>query len=152
MPTFLLKTWSMPADVDHACDYALVDIWPSTARQLLARHEAFAAMRARDAQLYEVSYWDYSPQFFSCADMPEEWARRADREETIQLPGGPPLEDGYALSYAYGQLIVRQEEICWTVRPRHMDVAVTTARILIEQLRRISETPEEPEGKDSDED
>ena len=152
MPTFLLNTWSMPADVDHERDYALVDIWPSTARQLLVRYEAFAALRARDAQLHEVSYWDYLPRFFSWAEMPEAWARRADREATIQLPGAPPLEDGSALSYERGQLIVRQEEICWTVRPRHMDVTVTTAGIPIEQLRRIGETPEEPEGQDSDED
>ena len=77
--------------------------------------------------------------------MPETWARRADREATIPLPGAPPLDDGYALSYACGRLIVRQEEICWTVRPRHLEVAVTTAGIPIEQLRRISDTPEAPD-------
>ena len=66
MKCFLLMTWQSEEDSNQAA-YALVGIDANKAKDILAKKELFQMARAKDQELYQLSFWDRRCYFYNMA-------------------------------------------------------------------------------------
>ncbi len=135
----LISTLTTDQDLDLNCDYAFVDLTTELAQVALRRISAFNAHKATDADLLEIYFWDYHPEYFS------PWNDlRADEADALAaiLDGVPALStdvqsapsnfevpEGVLTRMEFCQMIVREDAIAFIAIPKHTDCYVSTAEI-----------------------
>lgn len=107
-------------------------------KRVLSGHALFEEAWKNDTRLYEMSFWDYSLDWF---DRPQSWA-----EDLGENPF--PGEDEFAIverdklfssdslkRVTCEQMHVTKDEVRWASAPKHGSVYITTARVPIEVFK-----------------
>ena len=117
----------------------VIKITPDYAKRLLARLESFLSVKALDGSLWEMYFWDSSGDYYGV-----DWEKTVEEydEEGREIvvpdfdaPGRTEVD----------QLIVREEELCWTAMPKHGEVYIITDPIKWHEIRQIAF--EKPRGE-----
>jgi hypothetical protein len=124
----------------------------ATLERALARRRIFHQSQLQDDDLYEMLFWDNSPDFFalySDPDSDESLDEEESLEDTLRDHTGQPLEwakdlhrmsedttlpDAYLRGVECTRMRVDAHGIAWTCYPKHLDVTVRTSTIPWELL------------------
>lgn len=134
---FVLKTeLGMASDIidwmpeEEEC--FVIDITPEYAKLLLGRLEIFKTAAAADKDLWEMYFWDASGDYYGVDwDETEEKQDEEGREIVV-----PDLEEPGRTEV--NQVIIREEEVCWTAMPKHSSVYVLTAPLYWREIRQVA--------------
>lgn len=101
------------------CDYFVVEVSPSYARLLLDRLALLEAAKVKDADAYELWFWDATGDYFD---------------------GDPDAHSDSAVPSRTecNQLVVREAAVWWFAYPKHADVQLLTDPVSINDLRAIA--------------
>jgi hypothetical protein len=143
-------------------EWALVILDASLLERALARRRIFRQSQQQDDELYDMFFWDDSPDFFALSpdpdpdhtmdedesledtlrdhtDQPLEWAHDLHRmREDTTIP------DVYLRAVECARMRVDAHGIAWIAYPKHLDVTVRTGTIpweLIEGQRLFAPPP-----------
>jgi hypothetical protein len=141
----VLKVWSSSPDYSGGCDYAVVEFSVELAKLTIRRINVLNEQKALDPPLYEMYYWDSSPEYFS------PWVDRAsqagqvqesgvnleemlenlevDTKETVLAPSHFQVPESQIVVVECSQMVVRDDAIAFSGLLRHTDIHVTTAEI-----------------------
>ena len=129
-------------------EWALVNLNASLLERALARRRIFLQSQAQDDQLYDMFFWDNTPDFFSLYPDPDtDHPRDEDEslEDTLRDHTGQPIEwaendlyrmsdetaipDAYLSAVERTRMRVDADGIAWTGYPKHLDADVITSTI-----------------------
>lgn len=159
MTKLLLKTTSNDEMYDADIKAAYVQISQEQARKIIDRIELFRLAKSLDKDLWEMYFWDYSVSFLDkvwadpAADDYGDLVVEAEEieaeienlcqdlgnKEFLQLAQDYQLDfDKAATRTECDQMIVREDEVCWTAIPRHTSIYITTGRLSLTDLQAIA--------------
>jgi len=140
----------------HDIEWAFVTLDAPLLERALARRRIFLHAQAQDEELYEMFFWDNTPDFFSLSPDPDT-DQPMDEEESLEDAlrdhTGQPIAWAYdlhrmsdetAIPDAYLRAIERTcmrvdaHGIAWVCEPKHLDGHVRTSTIpweIIEEQR-----------------
>jgi hypothetical protein len=138
-------------------EWAFVTLDAPLLEQALARRRIFLQAQAQDNQLYEMYWWDNTPDFFSLYPHPDTDTPIEEDdslEDTLRDHTGEPIDwtsadfhrmrdkttisDAYLRAVECTRMRVDAHGIAWTGHPKHLDANVRTSTIpweLIEEQR-----------------
>jgi hypothetical protein len=143
-------------------EWALVTLDAPLLERALARRQIFRQSQRQDDELYEMYFWDTSPDFFALAPDPapdHTMDEDESLENTLRDHTGQPIEwakdlhclsdetsipDVYLRAVECARMRVDARGIAWTCYPKHLDVAVRTGTIpweLLESQRLFAPPP-----------
>lgn len=136
------------------CSYALVDIDKKRARFLLDSIQQVQEQKAKNDQLYRISYWSYIARYFSPSgdasgtDEDQQVSPEVTEQlealvpgmdgEYVEVPETFELPEGAEARTEIDMLNVYEDAIGFTCSPKHTDVAIDTERIPMSLLRKIA--------------
>ena len=153
--TIVLETHSTDPDFNGDCDYAVMRLTPGLMEQVRRRVEVARQAGQQDDDLYELSFWGGTAEFYGC-ELPEacqeavaaakgtgadqaaqDWLTGLEANGHALMPPAVDLAACQAQRTECCQMIVRcsplssnpPHEIAWTASPKHSDVYVTTGEL-----------------------
>jgi hypothetical protein len=152
----VLRVWSTNPDCSTGCDYAVVEIGQELVKRMLRRLNVLREQKTIDPSIFEIYYWDYSPQYFSpwvnrpaqpqefevaCCELEKTLDElQVDTCEVVSVPVDFCVPDSQIAAVECAQMIVREESIAFTAIPKHADICLTTAEISKQVLESILRT------------
>ncbi len=120
------KVWSSDED-SCGVAWAILEIDPEQARQMLCRMDVAGVQKAGDNSLYSLTFWDGRPTFVHYAGLPEELADQVEREEVVIL--AYPLEvSAEAIERVECvQMVATPEDCYWEAFIKHTSIRLETA-------------------------
>jgi hypothetical protein len=133
-------------------EWALVTLDAPLQERALARGQLFRQSQRQDDELYEMFFWDTSPDFFARYPDPEPnqpMDEDESFEDTLRDHTGQPiawaedlhrmrenttLPDTYLRGVECTRMRVDARGIAWTCYPKHLDITVRTSTIPWELL------------------
>jgi hypothetical protein len=159
----ILKCTSPECSPDDI-EWAFVTLNAPLLERALARRQIFRQSQRQDDDLYDMYFWDTSPDFFALYPDPEP-NQPMDEEElfedALRDHTGQPIEwandlhrmsedttlpDAYLRGVECTRMRVDAHGIAWTCYPKHLDVTVRTSTIpweLLESQRLFALPPSE---------
>jgi hypothetical protein len=110
----------------------VIEITPEYAKLLVSRLAIFMTARAADRDLWEMYFYDYSGEYYGI-----DWGETGDKLDEEGREIVVPRLDAPG-STEVNQIIIREEEVCWTAMPKHSSVYVLTAPIEWNEIRQIA--------------
>lgn len=102
-------------EVPSDCATFMVDIDQDYAKLLLGRVKALRELRKTDSEAYEIYFWDDAGIYMGETD-----------------DGKPDMG-----RVEVGQVIVRENNVCWTAVPKHTDSYIMTDNVEVGTLESI---------------
>lgn len=135
----ILECSSSDENYNGGCDYALVDLTPELARNLLSKHHAFMRLH-KQTKAYEAYWWDCSATFFSPYPMfeeepkPEETARvelelQPMQDGYLEVPDDFRLGENMEARTDCDQMCVREDGVWWFCHPKNDGAHITTPTV-----------------------
>jgi hypothetical protein len=139
----LMSTHSNNEYYNGDCDYAVVNLTPEFAREILNRVALADEIRGRDEQLSAISFYEFRPEYCSCCDEINEVVSGAkDNELTDGVYEADSLvipesrmqrtESGRLVIYSGSGLIL------FAATPKHTDCEIETAYLEMDLLKNIA--------------
>jgi hypothetical protein len=133
------NTTSSHEEYNGDCDYAVIEMNDAIKERILAFHKLFLEARAKCDSLYEMYFWDYTPDFYNCTLVDGGNTPWMDRVQTDEFAVERSIDLSHAKdarqSVECEQLIIREDDFCWTAIPKHSSIYVTTKSFKYEQLK-----------------
>ena len=134
-------------------EWAFVTLDAPLLERALARRRIFLQSQTQDEQLYEMFFWDNTPDFFSLYPDPDTiqpMDEDESLEDTLRDDTGQPIEwaskdlhrvsdeaaipDAYLRGVECTRMRVDENGIAWVCHPKHLDADVRTSTIHWELL------------------
>jgi hypothetical protein len=152
----LIVKSSSPEFSPDDLEWAFVNLDAPLLERALARRRIFLQAQAQDDQLYEMYWWDNSPNFFALyPDMDTDQSiEEASLEDKLCNDMGQPIEllyedlyrvseetaipDVYLRAVECARMRVDTYGIAWVCHPKHLDAGIRTSTIpweVIEEQR-----------------
>jgi len=142
MPDFILKTNSSMPDADVGCRAAVVTVNKKLMAVILQRAAIFKAAKKKDKSLFELQFWDSSPDYLSDMGVdaiPEEYKATLDQEGGVKMKSAwrndTLIEDCFQRTEV-DLMSVREDAVSWSAMPKHCDVRVETEELRYDVLKR----------------
>ncbi len=112
--------------------YALVVLTQELVRYILSLRKTFLALKAQEAGLYEVSFWDPRLAYYRWFDDDEAGVPGAC-DRYAEAPEGftPPAEEERS---ECDRLVLREDGFYWTCYPKNFSVSIDTVELPYELL------------------
>lgn len=135
--------------------YATVRLTPEYCQLLLMRVERLQQLKRIESQdLIEMYYWSSAPTWYGTntfRDIPDavadrwsdltdrfdDWLEREPLQGLLLLDGDHQLPEECECRVEISQLVVRDDEVCWTGSPKHTDYYVTTNSVPVGLLHNL---------------
>jgi hypothetical protein len=147
-------------------EWAYVTLDAAFLERALARRRSFLQSQAQDKHLYEMYWWDDTPDFFALypdLDTDQPLDEDESLEDTLRDHTGQPTEwatkdihrvsdktaipDEYLRAMECTQMRVDEHGIAWTCHPKYLDADVRTSTIPWELLERQRFFAPQPQGR-----
>ena len=134
MKSLILGTSSSDPEWSGGCDFAIIEMNIKLRSTIFSRKSTFVKIRAADTDLYEMYFWDYTPEFFSPYldedDFSDEFEKIVLSTDGIwEKPENLIIPENTFARIECPQMIIREEGVAWVVIPKHSDVYVTTFEV-----------------------
>ena len=128
MPKLLIKTGKTNEHAD-GMDFAVIDLTPQLAQEILSRKQSFDLLKLLDRQLDELVFTDYSPEWY-------DWSEELD-EQFEDDPDAAHVElEAVAFDTPHetqrtecDRMVLDQFGVTWRCYPKHCDWLVTTHEV-----------------------
>jgi len=136
MPVYLTNTHC--SGVGTEVSHAIVSIDRETAKHIIARNEALLSLRKTEGfeNLHTLAFWNNLPDFLPYN---EQMYDRAKDEDFVRISPGSSAPE--AVRTECGQMIVEADGVYWDACVKHTSSVVETAKIPMEEIRRIAGKP-----------
>lgn len=143
---FLLRTSSSDEHYNGDIDFCLVEVTKQLARRILHRRKVFTSAKKSEPELWEMYFWGgsgdwvpYSGVFHEkTINITKEQEALLDDNNFVELPDEYSVDPDSLVRTECEQMIVREDEVCWTVIPKHSSIYIMTHPLpykLIEKLK-----------------
>ena len=130
----VLGTYSTNSDFNGGCDFALIDLTPDYARQILSRMQAVKKLSQSDSSLHEAYFWDFHAQYFE-TPLDEDFDAKLDGafDRHVELDAQTMLPEELFKCVEYTHLIISvmgdEAEASWRASPKNAPEYVETNSI-----------------------
>jgi hypothetical protein len=124
--TVVAKVWSSDED-SCGVAWAILEIDPEQAWQMLRRMDLASVQKASDNSLYSLTFWDGRPTFVHYAGLPEELADQVEQEEVVVLAYPLEVSAEAVERVEYMQMVATPEDCYWEAYIKHTSVRLETA-------------------------
>jgi hypothetical protein len=144
LPDVIFKTNSSMPDADVGCRAAIVSINKNLALLILKRSAIFKAALKKDKSLFELRFWDSSPEYLSGEGVdciPEEYKAMLDQECAVKMKSAfrnSVLTEECFQRTDVELMHVREGGVSWSAIPKHSDVTVETEELQLSVVRKIA--------------
>lgn len=115
------------------CEHAVVDVDAGRKETILARRDVFKAIKDRDAEAYDIQFWDYAARFYENLS-PEDWLgdegmAKLETDEWVVLPENVVIPAHEAIRTDCDRLIIDDVSFFWHANDKYCDASFETRRI-----------------------
>jgi hypothetical protein len=130
MARFVTTTWSTDEDWNGDCDYAVIEIDPAYARELVRKHEKVLILSREEPNLSCVKFLDYGCTFHE--NDPEEEKEIDSVIESISY------QVGERQATDYSRVCFNDEDCWWQAGVKHTSLMVESQPISMKRIREIA--------------